>query len=117
MLDAVPTLIGDETMLTYSQFTINGSGEVLSTDEADLVRVTTGSGDGEVTLPAAGGDVLGRRYSIRKLSGSGSIVVYPSGDELINGTESLTIGPADAPVTLQAVQTAEEVYGYETVSS
>jgi hypothetical protein len=102
----------------YTQLDVNGTVELDAADKADLVRVATGEGDGEVVLPPAA-DVQGRRYTITRTSGLGSIyvrVASESGDT-INGGDDLTLGsPGPFNVTLQAVQTGATTYGYETVA-
>jgi|GEM_PF-4218496 len=105
-------------MQKYTQLDVNGSVELKASDKADLIRIATGSGDGEVIMPPAA-DVLGRRYTITRVSGLGSIYVRVASDsgDTMNGGDDLTLGsPGPFNVTLQAVKTGAKTYGYETVS-
>ena len=105
-------------MEKYSQLDVTGSVEIKPGDKADLIRVTTGASfDGEVILPSAS-SVLGRRYTIRRVAGPGSIFVYPSNaNDTINGQGDFTMASSSAssPITFQAVQTGAGTYGYELV--
>ena len=102
----------------YSQLDVTGSVEIKPGDKVDLIRVTTGTSfDGEVILPSAA-SVLGRRYTIRRVAGPGTIYLYLSnGDDTINGQGDYTMQSSNAsiPLTFQAVQTGAGTYGYETV--
>ncbi|MFL5542709.1 MAG: hypothetical protein ACJ8J0_27250 [Longimicrobiaceae bacterium] len=102
----------------YAQFDVNGSVELRASDKADLIRVATGAGDGEVVLPPAS-EVLGRRYTITRVSGMGSVYVRPTSDsgDTFNGGDDFTmasVGPYN--VTFQAVKTGPGTFGYETVA-
>ena len=102
----------------YTQLDVNGTVELSANDKADLIRVATGAGDGEVVMPPAA-DVLGRRYTITRVSGFGSIYVRPtsdSGDTFNGGDDSTMASDGPFSVTFQAVKTGPATYGYETVA-
>ena len=102
----------------YAQLDVTGTVEIKPADKADLIRVTTDSSfDGEVILPLASA-VLGRRYTIRRVAGPGSIfVVLTNGSDTINGQGDFTMASSSAstPITFQAVQTGPGAFGYEIV--
>ncbi|MFL5382274.1 MAG: hypothetical protein ACJ8GN_07140 [Longimicrobiaceae bacterium] len=105
-------------MEKFAQLDVTGTVEIKPGDKADLIRVTTGeSFDGEVILPSAS-SVLGRRYTIRRVAGPGSIfVVLTDGNDTINGQGDFTMASSSAstPVTFQAVKTGPAAFGYEIV--
>jgi hypothetical protein len=107
----------EAAMQKYSQLDVNGSVELTAGDKADLVRVATGAGDGEVVMPPAAA-VLGRRYTITRVSGFGSIYVRPTSDsgDTFNGGDDWTMA-SDGPftVTFQAVKTGAATYGYQSI--
>jgi hypothetical protein len=108
----------EAAMEKYSQLDVTGSVEIKPGDKADLIRVTTGTSfDGEVILPSASA-VLGRRYTIRRVAGPGTIfVVLSNENDTINGQGDFTMASSSAstPVTFQAVQTGTGTFGYEIV--
>src|SRR5215212_538594 len=108
----------EAAMQKYAQLDVNGSVELTAADKADLVRVATGAGDGEVVMPPAA-DVLGRRYTITRVSGFGSIYVRPtsdSGDTFNGGGDDYTMASTGPfMVTFQAVKTGAATYGYQSI--
>jgi hypothetical protein len=67
--------------------------------------------------PAA--DVLGRRYTIIRVSGVGSIYVRASSEtvDTFDGAEDYTlVSSGSHRVTFQAVRTGTTTYGYEVIS-
>ncbi len=104
-------------MQKYTQLDVDGTVELDASDKADLIRVATGAGDGEVVMPPAA-DVMGRRYTITRVSGNGSIYVRASTGSVdtFNSGDDYTLGsPGPFTVTFQAVKTGATTYGYETV--
>jgi hypothetical protein len=104
-------------MQKYAQVDVNGSVEIRAKDQADLIRVATGSGDGEVIMPKAA-DVVGRRYTIIRISGFGSIYVRAGFEgDTFNGAEDYTVGTSGSHrVTFQAVKTGATTFGYEIIA-
>jgi hypothetical protein len=107
----------EAAMEKYSQLDVNGSVELDAGDKADLIRVATGADDGEIVMPPAA-DVLGRRYTITRVSGFGSIYVRSTSDtgDTFNAGDDYTIA-SDGPfsVTFQAVETGPGTYGYQSI--
>ncbi|MFL5382275.1 MAG: hypothetical protein ACJ8GN_07145 [Longimicrobiaceae bacterium] len=106
-------------MQTYGQVNVNGSVQIGVNDEADLILVTTGGAfDGEVVMPSAAA-VLGRRYTILRISGQTPIYVYAapgSGDTINGSTDEFIVGSGVSyRVTFQAIQTGTSTYGYQSI--
>jgi hypothetical protein len=103
-------------MQKYAQVDVNGSVEIKPKDQADLIRVATGVGDGEVIMPPSK-NVQGQRYTIIRISGFGSIFVRASAEgDTFNGAEDFTlVSSGSHRVTFQAVRTGLTTFGYEII--
>ncbi|HEU0300586.1 MAG TPA: hypothetical protein VFR37_14045 [Longimicrobium sp.] len=102
-------------MITYGQLTVTQGGADLTlsvADELDYIRCLAGMGNQEIALPDAS-EVVGRRYTIRKL-GTQTVYVNAVSGQTIEGSTATYTLPAE-PTTFQAIHFGGTSYGWERV--
>lgn len=102
-------------MITYGQLTVTQGGAdlTLSTeDEFEYIRCLGGQGNQVIDLPDAS-EVLGRRYTIRKL-GTQTVYVNAVSGQSVEGSYTTYTMPDDR-ATFQAVYFGGTSYGWERV--
>jgi hypothetical protein len=97
-----------------NHITISGSTSFNAADLESVILVSTTSGAVTLQLPATSVTTKGRVYFIKKIGGTNTLTINPSGTTTIDG--ALTLATTDASASVQLISSGVSANGYYILS-
>ena len=102
------------SMFINKHLTVSGSSTISSLDLDTVILVTTTSGAVTLTLPTTPANTQGRIYFIKKIGGTNTLTLDPSGTTKIDGVS--TLATTDASASIQLMSSGVTATGYYIIS-
>jgi hypothetical protein len=102
------------SLFINNHITISGSTTLTTTDLKSVILVTTTGSAVTLILPTTPSTTKGRVYFVKKIGGTNTLTINPSGVTTIDG--ALTLATTDASASLQLISSGISNQGYYILS-